>query len=50
MRYALLSDIHANLPALRAVLDEGGTLEQHWPVRQVLKTGDRATGSELSDS
>ncbi len=30
--------------ALRAILDEGGTLEQHWPVRQVLKTGDRATG------
>jgi hypothetical protein len=30
--------------ALRAILDQGGTLEQRWSVRKVLNTGDRATG------
>ena len=30
--------------ALRAILEDGGTLEHRWSIREALKTGDRATG------
>lgn len=30
--------------ALRAILDEGGTLDQRWTIREALAIGDRATG------
>ena len=30
--------------ALRAILEDGGTLEQRWQLRETLRSGDRATG------
>jgi hypothetical protein len=39
--------------ALRAILEEGGTLDHRWKIREALRSGDRATGvavlSELYD-
>jgi hypothetical protein len=33
--------------ALRAILDDGGTLEHRWSIREALKAGDRATGVDV---
>jgi len=33
--------------ALRAILDEGGTLDSRWQIRDALRSGDRATGVEV---
>jgi len=33
--------------ALRAILEEGGTLEHRWSIREALKAGDRATGVDV---
>ncbi len=33
--------------ALRAILEDGGTLDHRWPIREALRTGDRATGVEV---
>jgi hypothetical protein len=33
--------------ALRAILAEGGTLANRWPIRETLRHGDRATGSTV---
>jgi predicted metalloprotease with PDZ domain len=30
--------------ALRAILEDGGTLDHHWSIRDALRSGDRATG------
>jgi len=30
--------------ALRAILEDGGTLDHHWQIREALRSGDRATG------
>ena len=30
--------------ALRAILEDGGTLDHRWPIRDALRSGDRATG------
>ena len=39
------SDNHFGLQdALRAILDDGGTLDHRWQIRDALRTGDRATG------
>ncbi|MBU0495023.1 MAG: metallophosphatase family protein [Chloroflexi bacterium] len=39
MRYAIVSDIHANLAALRAVLDDLGTIERLWCLGDVVGYG-----------
>ena len=33
--------------ALRAIVDAGGTIEQDWPIRRALETGDKATGTHV---
>jgi hypothetical protein len=39
------SDNHFGLQdALRAILEDGGTLDQRWQLREALRSGDRATG------
>src|SRR3954451_8589377 len=39
------SDNHFGLrDALRAILENGGTLDHRWKIREALRSGDRATG------
>lgn len=33
--------------AMRAILEAGGNIESEWPITQVLKVGDRATGCKV---
>ncbi len=33
--------------ALRAIANDGGTIDQNWPIEKALKVGDRATGTHV---
>ncbi|MFQ6014674.1 MAG: metallophosphoesterase family protein [Anaerolineae bacterium] len=39
MRVAIISDIHSNLPAFQAVLDDAGTVDEYWCLGDVVGYG-----------